>query len=576
MNESLLADIGISIITAALTALPISLLRLPLIIAFILAGILIGPNFGLNLVKEHQNISQISEIGLVLLLFILGLEINLKKLIQAGKSVFFTSMGQIIICLLVTIIGLTIFNPLMPKNELIYLAIASGLSSTLIVVKILSDQMDLESLTSRITLGVLVVQDIFVIIFLAIQPNLNNLDFFSICISFAKILILVTVSYIFGRWILPRLFRLISRQPEILILSSMSWCFGLCGLAHYLNLSLEMGALAAGISIASYPYHLDVVSKISSLRDFFITLFFVSLGLQIPLPNANVIQMTLIFTFVIYMTRFISIFPILYSIGYPSRICFLTTTNLSQLSEFSIVVSTLGISLGHISQDILSTMILTTILTAILSSLVIPNSNEIYYYFYKLLNFFGFKDKFINTPNPDLDLNQKIHKEVIFLGFYRDASSLLFELIHRNDNLDFKKKIRVIDFNPDTHHELTKLGITCNYGDISHSDTLASLKLDKAKLIICTLTDKTLKGTTNTQLLRQLKKYAPQSCLILTAENHKTAIELYELGANYVYIPRQIGGYYLSDVIEKLQTFGKDSLKDQALSTLRKRKEVLP
>lgn len=577
MHESLLTDIGLSIITAALFAIPTYFLKLPFILAFILAGITLGPQLGFGFIKDHQSITQISEIGLVLLLFILGLEMNIKKLFQAGKAVFYTSICQILCSLGFTIVILAFQLGIKTNLDILYIAVACCLSSTLIVVKILSDQMDLDSLPSRITLGILIIQDLFVIGFLAIQPHIHDLQFFTLITSFSKILILTFVSYLFSRWILPTIFRTTSRQPELMLLTAMSWCFGLCGFAYWLNLSLEMGALMAGISIASYPYHLDVIAKISSLRDFFITLFFVSLGLQIQMPNFNIIMMTLILILLLYFTRFVSIFPMLYRLGYGLRVGTLTSLNLSQLSEFAIVIASIGFSMGHIQQETLSIMILTTVVTALISSVVIPRSHHFFLTLKSIFEYFGIKDSLHpdGVDNRDVTNSSPQKYDIVLLGFYRDASSFIDNLLKRTTNESEKKNILVVDFNPEVHQKLNQLGVSCIYGDISHVDTLSHLKLEDSRFIICTLTDKILKGTTNLQLLRNLKRLAPDSCIIVTAENISLAKELYQQGAHYVYCPRLIGAHYLIDVVDRLKAHGAESILNDALAYLDKRKEIV-
>lgn len=577
MHESLLSDIGLSIISAALLAIPTYFLKLPFIFAFITAGILLGPHLGIGLIKDHQSISQISEIGLVLLLFILGLEINIKKLIQAGKAVFYTSLFQILLSLFIILFTFSIYRKVNIQHEVLYLAIACSLSSTLIVVKLLSDQMDIDSLPSRITLGILVIQDLFVIGFLAIQPNLNHLQYLTLFNSSLKIILLAAVSYVFSRWILPVLFRVTSRQPELLLLTAMSWCFALCGFAYWLNLSLEMGALVAGISIAAYPYHLDVVAKISSLRDFFITLFFVSLGLQIPMPHLHIIQMSLILTLMIYLTRILSIFPILNKLGYGYRVGFLTSINLSQMSEFAIVIATIGLELNHIQQETVSILVLTTVVTALISSFLIPRGHSIFLKLQSQLHRIGIKEslQLVHKSNNE-DRNIQTHtKEIVLLGFYRDSSSLLENILKRSLDETEKKKILVVDFNPENHNSLKDLGVPCIYGDISNADTLIHLKLNQAKFIICTLSDKTLKGTTNMQLLRHLQRIAPQACHIVTAESISVAKELYHQGAHYVYIPRLIGAHYLLDIIDRLKVNGAESILNEAQAHLGTRKDIV-
>ena len=175
--------------------------------------------------------------------------------------------------------------------DLVYLAVACSLSSTLVVVKLLSDRMELDSLTSRISLGILVIQDLWAIAFLAVQPNLNDLRAIVLLASVARAAVLVATAALLARYVLPLIFRRIAKAPEMMLVIALAWCFAVCGLADALGLSLEMGGLVAGVSIASYPYHADIAVKISSFRDFFVTLFFVALGSRSQVPTGEVVYL---------------------------------------------------------------------------------------------------------------------------------------------------------------------------------------------------------------------------------------------------------------------------------------------
>lgn len=576
MQIHLLADIGKSVIAAGLIGLPSYLLKIPLILSYILAGVIIGPHLGLGLIEDSTSIASLSEIGLVLLMFILGLEINIKKLLQTGATVLLTGSVQIFGCLLLG----AVFFSLLPFDKtnftVLYLAVACALSSTLIVVKILSDQMDLDSLPSRITLGILVLQDLFAIGFIAIQPSLNNLEWFSLVTSFSKVGLLVLISVLLARFLLPELFKKASRQPELMLILAMAWCFAMCGLADYLSLSLEMGALIAGISIASFPYHLDVAAKISSLRDFFITLFFVGLGLQIPVPNFDILQLTVFNIFIIFVSRLIIVFPTLHRLNYANRSSLIPAVNLSQVSEFSLVLISLGVSYNHVHPDMLSAFIISFGITSLVSSFLIPRAHALYKVTNPFLEKIGFRDH-VNRKHGEASESeqQKRKPSIVVLGFYRDASSLLFEMKARFPN-EVIDNLMVVDFNPEAHKQLKAEGIHCQYGDISSVDTLRHLNLEQAKIIISSIPDKILKGTTNLKLLKVVKPLAPEAHIIVTAENINLAREMYNEGASYVYIPRLIGANYLAEIIERIQMDGTGLLKHEAEKFLKHRVEIIP
>lgn len=575
MSGHLLIDIGKAIIAAAALGLPSHFIGIPLILSYLIAGVIIGPHLGLGLIENSESISNISEIGLVLLMFILGLEINLKKLLQAGRTVMISGTVQICGCLGLAYFFFRTLGYDREPYEVLYLSVACALSSTLIIVKILSDQMDLDSLASRISLGILVLQDFVAIGFLALQPNLADLSLFTLFYSISKVALLVLISWLIAHYVLPRVFKISSRQPELMLILAMAWCFLMSGLAYYLNLSLEMGALIAGISIASFPYHLDVAAKIASLRDFFITLFFVSLGMQIPLPSVEVLKLTSLIVLFVLCSRIITIFPILHSLGYANRSSLLPALNLSQVSEFAIVLTSLGVYYKHISVAMLSAFIIALVTTALISSFLIPAAHSIYIKLNPLLEKLGLPDNLGERAAKQHLVEKRQQFNTVFLGFYRDASSLLFEMQERfsKETIDL---LLVVDFNPESHKELKRLGINCVFGDISHVDTLRHLNLHRSKFIICTIPDKILKGTTNLKILKSLKQLAPDSFIIVTAENFKSAEEMYGAGATYVFIPRLVSATYLANIIECLQVGGASTLQEEALESLKNRIEVIP
>jgi Kef-type K+ transport system membrane component KefB len=575
MHESLLTDIGKSIFAAALLGLPAYLLRIPLLLAYLIAGVILGPALGLGLIQKAESISILSEIGLILLMFILGLEINIRKLVHAGKAVLICGALQFIFCLLLAMpfFKFTGLSVLAGKYGLQYLCVAAALSSTLIVVKILSDRMELDALASRITIGVLVIQDLWAIVFLAIQPNISNMGAVPIAISISKAILLVFVCLLLAKYILPRIFRKIGLQPELMIVTAMAWCFAVCGAANQMHLSLEMGALVAGVTIASFPYHIDIASKLSSLRDFFITLFFVSLGLQIPVPTLAVLELSAGIMGFVLVSRIFTVFPILHRLGYGNWASLLPAVNLSQLSEFAIVLGALGKTYGHISDELLSAFIISMVGTALLSSGFIPRAHSIYRFLNPFFIRIGFRDDISHTT---ADMKSSEHgPQLVMLGFFRQASSLLTEMVNRHSPA-ILNEILIVDLNPEAHHKLKEMGAKCRYGDISHLDTLRGLNLENAKIIVVTNSDHQLKGITNHRLLKTLKGLAPNATVIVTAETFNLARECYNDGADYVFIPRLVGAHYLADVLERIKSGEGPGLKTTAHNYVKSRKEILP
>ncbi|MFZ4714582.1 MAG: cation:proton antiporter [Bacteriovoracaceae bacterium] len=574
MAHGFLRDVGVSIVSAGVLGFSVYKLRLPLLLGYLGAGVVLGPHLGFGVITSAETISTLSEIGLILLMYILGMEIDLKKLMKAGKAVFVNGVTQFLGCALLALIYFQFFGFKFGAGQfsLIYLAVATSLSSTLIVVKLLSDRMELDTLTSRITLGVLVLQDVWAIAFLATQPNLANFQISVLMMSFAKTGLLILITGLLAKYVLPWVFAKIAKQVELTLVVAMGWCFSIAGIANFLGLSLEMGALVAGVSIASFPYHVQIAVKISSLRDFFVTLFFVALGLQIPIPNVEILTLSAAVILFTLFSRVLTIFPVLYLMKYGNRGSLIPGLNLSQVSEFSLVILALGVSYGHIQPQILSAFIIALVCTALLSSLIIPKSHDIYRMLNPFLEKLSLKDSIELEPEP-VDGNGH-QPRIIFLGFYREASSLLseLELRHTKAALD---DITVIDYNPETITKLKARGVNVHYGDIGHSDTLHHMNFHHATMIISTIPDSTLRGTSNLKLLNAMKDLAPNAKMIVTAETIQGARDLYAAGAAYVYIPRIVSAHYLTDILERIESGNVETIKANSMKFLSERNEVI-
>src|SRR5262245_4262036 len=261
MHE-LIRDLTLAILMAWLLGVSAHLLRQPLILAYLVAGFVLGPS-GLGWIKSQESIQIISELGLIFMLFMIGLEIDLKKIISAGKVIIVTATAQILGC---CVLGVLLFWALgMALSgghwDALYLGAAAALSSTVIIVKVLYDKRELDTLPGRITLGVLVLQDLFAILFLAVQPSLNDLHLSVVVISIARVGVLVAAALLISRFALPFIFHRIARLPELVVVGAIAWCFFVSELAVVLELSREMGALVAGVSLSTFPYALDVTAK---------------------------------------------------------------------------------------------------------------------------------------------------------------------------------------------------------------------------------------------------------------------------------------------------------------------------
>jgi Kef-type K+ transport system membrane component KefB len=573
----LLSTIGICIAAAALLALVGWRLRQPLILAYLVTGVIIGP-IGLNFVGDPASIATVAEIGLILLLFMIGLEIDLKKLASAGAPVLLTGALQVPICVA---LGLGFFYSLgfrdQPGNyALLYLAATMSLSSTLVVVKLLYDKLELDTLAGRISLGVLVIQDLWAVVMLAVQPNLENPNLLPLALSLLKGAALVLLGLAISKNVLPHLFRAVAKAPELVLVSALAWCFFLAAVASTIGLSREMGALIAGVSLSTFPYSLDVIAKVTSIRDFFVTLFFVALGMQIPVPNLGVVLLALIASAFLVASRLVVI-PMLESLRLGHRASIIPAINLANISEFSIVIASLGYARHQVGPDVVTVVIATFAITSVVSTYMINANHTVQ----KALSW-----ALVRAGIADLRASQATDEEaekphaVIFLGFFRDASSILYEIERserrrRKGKPAFLAEVLVIDFNPRVIQELRRRGVDCTYGDIAHIDTLHHAGIESARLVVCSITDDILRGTTNLRLLRNVRRLCPEAKVVVTSEHIKQATELYEAGADFVYVPRLHSAAEIAKILREALDEGFPTTPSEAMHGLRERHEVL-
>jgi Kef-type K+ transport system membrane component KefB len=574
MHE-LIHDLALSIVMAWLLGVVAFLARQPLILAYLVAGFVIGP-FGFKWVHSEQSINTIAELGLIFMLFMIGLEIDLKKIVRAGSVILVTSAVQIVGCFalalgLFLLMGLTLGGG---KFDALYLAAAVALSSTVIIVKVLYEKFELDTLPGRITLGVLVLQDLFAILFLAIQPSLNDLRFDVVLVSFIRVGVLLTTALVISRFTLPHLFQIIARLPELVLVGALAWCFAVAEFAEFLGLSREMGALVAGVSLSTFPYALDVTAKVTALRDFFITLFFVALGMTIPLPTASVLGLGLVIVVFTLASRLITVFPPLYAMRQGIRASLLPAINLAQISEFSLVLIQVGVSSGQVQPATASAASAAFVILAVLSTFIMMRSDTISRSAIPVFKRFGLRDLDQARADDEPETTKERKRRIVILGFYRVASSFLTELERRHAAL--LEQVFVVDFSPTVYHALQSRGIRVHYGDIAHADTLAHAGIADAEIVISSVPDSLLKGTTNERLVRHVRAANPTAKIIATADVLAETQTLYAAGADYVTIARLDLANELVEVVTAAEAGLIDDMRSRLEARLRDRSEILP
>lgn len=553
MEVEVIRDVIVSILAAAIIGYAAYRLRQPVILGYIIAGILIGPHLGFGWVTNPEAINFSSELGLIALLFMVGLELDLKKITQSGKLILIVAVVQFVVCVGLGILFFSI--PGFSNNNtltIVYLAITFGFSSTMIVVKLLYDKFELDTLPGRITLGVLVIQDVWAILFLAIQPNLDNPQVSIIAFALLKGIALVGGCWLLSRYVLPKIFWRVAKNPELVIVTALGWCFLIAWISgDILELSRAMGALIAGVTLSTLPYKEEISDRVTNIRSFFMILFFVSLGLKVTAPSLNIFLLSLLASVFLIASRFISLSPLLYFMKKGVRVSFLVPLNIAQISEFSLVIVAIGVSYGHVDQSVMTVILFTLMITFTASTYMISYSHRLYLLTDRVLKKLGVKDIRLTEEKPEGGEGH-VPYPVIFLGFYKVASSLLRALEKQDESIT--DKILIVDFNPEVCQELNRRGIKCLFGDLANTGTLTEAGIEKARLVVSTIPDTILKGTNNMSILKYTKRVNPTARVVVTAERVQSAEKLWEAGADFVILPEVEISDRLATVMQKLFT----------------------
>lgn len=571
--SDLLYDMALCTVAAWVLGVIAQFAKQPVILAYLIGGFLLVPS-GFALIKSKETITTISELGLIFLLFMIGLEIDLKKIVRSGRTILVSAGAQIAGC---TLLGVGLFVLLgLPLGggqwDALYLGVAAALSSTVIIVKVLYDKRELDTLPGRITLGILVLQDLFVILFLAIQPSLNDLRASVLLISLVRVAALVATALLVSRFVLPRLFFHIARLPELVLVGALAWCLFLGQLADELHLSREMGALVAGVSLSTFPYALDVAAKVTSLRDFFVTLFFVGVGLAIPVPTPEALLYAAGLGLFVVGSRLLTVVPTLMALRQGLRASLLPAINLAQLSEFSLVLLQIGITAKHISTTTATAASVAFVVMAALSTFAMNGSDRLVRGALPLMKRLGLRDL---DHGRDQEEEGGAHEgaRIILLGFFRTASSLVAELeTHRPETLG---ELAVVDFNPVVYKALRERKVRVVYGDIAQRDTLEAASVPKAEVLVCTVPDFLLKGTTNERLVRQLRALNPTATIVAPADLVTDVETLYAAGADYVLVSRFSESGELCDVLDAIDGGSLADRRALVDGKLKDRSEVL-
>ncbi len=552
-SSSLLTEIGIILIFATILAFIVRAFRQPLVPAYILAGLILGP-LGLGVVKDPESIRVLSEFGIAFLLFAVGLEINIKRLKDIGLT---ATLGGLLQVVFVFFAGFYISTKLgFAHFESIVLGLVLAFSSTMIVVKLLSDREQLDTLHGRIVLGILLIQDLIIILVLSILSSSGNISSSLIFAALIRGAILFSAAFLASKYIFPNLFEFAARSKELLFLTSLTVLFLFSILAYFLSFSVAIGAFVSGLALASLPYHYDIVGNVNPLKGFFATIFFTSLGMQLTTIEPNYMVKAIWLILAVIIIKPLIVYLIITLFGYEKRTAFFSGLSLGQTSEFSLILIVMPFIVSAISQEVFSLVILITIVTMILTSYLLEFQYSIYLFFSPILRFvekvFPVKKRMVLEYTPR---NEKI--DVVLIGKHR-MGNIFFKIL-----ASLKKRVLVIDHNPDIIKRLLDNKIPCIYGNMSNREVLDKIKTKNLKIIISTVPNE----RDNIYLIRYIKSKNPKINVIVTANHIHQAKHLYNIGADYVILPHILSG-------EKVATMLKKSVRDKSYFQRSKKKHL--
>jgi Kef-type K+ transport system membrane component KefB len=521
---SVFQQIAVLLLVAAALGAILRILHQPLIVAFIAVGVVAGPSV-LGLVQPGEEIDLLAHLGIALLLFIVGLKLDLRLITTLGPVALVTGVGQIVLTAaagyaLATVLG---FEP----GAALYLALALTLSSTIIVVKLLSDRRQIDQLHGRIALGVLIVQDVAVVVVMIALSAFGQDGAPDLAAELAAVAVrgvaFVAAIALLARFVIPRLLDSFARTPELLVLWAVAWAITLAAAGDLLGFSEEVGAFLAGVSLASSAYREAIGTRLTTLRDFLLLFFFVQLGLgmDFDIGGPQLVPAVVLTVFVL-LAKPLFVIAIMGGLRYRRRTSFFTGVSLAQISEFSLIFAALGLELGHIDEDVVGVITTVAVATIAVSSYLIIASRQLFDRIGPLLTVFERRD-----PRSEQTDDDGFCPEVVIFGLGRFGGRIAAHLAH--DGV----AVLGVDFDPQALARAERQNLHVLYGDAEDQDMAGRLPLGCARWVVSTSPD----PTTNRALIHALRHHGYGGSIAVTAHTDRYASRLEEAGADLVLRP---------------------------------------
>lgn len=556
--DSIFLQLGVVIIASAVLGILARVLRQPIVLAYIAAGVLIGAG-GYNLIPDTVQTEDIATVGIIFLLFLIGLELDIRQVRRVGVvSVLAGTIQMLVVAggAMALTIGLGY-----PLDVAIILGLAAAFSSTAVVMKRLIDRHELASLHGKVSVGILLLQDLVAIIALIIISGIGHGSIEPAALGWLllKGLLFLAGTWLVTKYVLGRVFYFVAKSTELLFLVSVAWAFLFAILSDYLGFSKEIGAFVAGLSLATLPYNLEIIGRVKPLKDFFLVIFFVVIGLEVSWSVIShnlplIIGLALLVLFVkTFMTS-----AVMARLGYPKRPSYLTGAGLGQMSEFSLLVVLLAASLGQVPGEVVPITAALLAVTIVLNTYWFELNRFIYPVFSQPLKWIAGS---INQKELKGETGDRENHTLVF-GANRMGAGILAALEKRDG------EVVVVDHDPDVIRRLQRQGIQSVYGDLDDYELLEEVGLGSAKTVVSTVPNK----AANLYLVKYVKTRNSKALVVTTAEQVETALILYEAGSDYVIVPHLLGGEHIAQVLAETGTQIGPSLRKERQSHIRRLK----
>jgi Kef-type K+ transport system membrane component KefB len=537
-------EISLILIITTAVATIFRIFKQPLVVGYLISGIIVGP-YALNILQSGEQVELFSKLGIAVLLFIVGLSLNPDTIKETGKPALVTGIGQI---LFTSIVGFGIMRLLGYSNIIaLYGSIALTFSSTIIILKLLSDKGDLNSLYGKVSIGFLLVQDIVATLLLIIVPLVGSATVSgNVGITFLKLagfgIAASIVLYCIAKYLLPKFSDYLAKSSELLFIFAISWGLVLATIFYKIGFSIEIGALIAGVTLSASKYAYEISSRMRPLRDFFIVMFFVLLGAHLVIGSiGTIIVPAIILSLFVLIGNPIIVFFLMNMLGYKNKTSFMAGLTVAQISEFSLILMSLGLSLGHVDQNTVTLITLVGIITIAGSTYLVMYADTLYQVLQRVLE----KISFSRSNSVEQHISNNNYETIIF-GFGRAG----LEFVQQAKNLN--QNYVVVDYDPDVFVGARIKDVSYRFGDVEDVEFLQEIELVNANLVISTIPDMAI----NRLLLRTYRPGNKTGTIIVTCHDAKDVAELYATGATFVILPHYLGAYHATQMI---QGFGANS-----------------